>query len=76
MSEHKAWLDVALIRCPKCGHFYADASWYVIEVGADIECGSCHKNFNTQKHVVDRVMLEFDIDEKKRVKHVDAAKHV
>jgi len=63
MSE-KAWLDVSVIRCPSCGRYYADASWYVVELESDIECGSCHETFNTKKQLTDRVMLEFKIDEK------------
>jgi hypothetical protein len=49
MSERKTWLDIAIIQCPSCGRFYADASWYVIEIGADTECGSCHTTFNAKK---------------------------
>jgi len=76
MSEGKAWLDIAIIQCPSCGRYYADASWYVVEIGADIECGTCHENFNTKKHVKDRVILEFNIDEKGRVKQTEIARHV
>lgn len=32
----KAWLDVAVLRCPNCGHYYVDASWYVVEMESDI----------------------------------------
>jgi len=67
MSGHRAWLDVAVIQCPNCGHYYADASWYVAEIGSDIECGTCHENFNTKRHMVNRVLLEFSIDEKGKV---------
>ena len=58
----KAWFDVAILRCPKCGHYYADASWYVVEMGSDIECGHCGKEFNSKKNATDRVMLEFQMD--------------
>jgi hypothetical protein len=75
LSERKAWLDVALIQCPNCGHYYADASWYVVEIGADIECGKCHTNFNTKKHVKDRVMLEFGIDNKGKVTESKISRH-
>jgi len=76
MSERKAWLDIALIQCPRCGHYYADAAWYVVEIGADIECGTCHENFNTKKHIADHIMLELDIDEKGRVKAAEIARHI
>jgi len=76
MSKGKAWLDIALIQCPNCSRFYADASWYVVEIGADIECGTCHTNFNTKKHIVDRIMLELNIDEKGKVNRTEIAAHV
>jgi len=74
MSD-KAWLDIAVIQCPKCGHYYADASWYVVEMGADIECGSCHENFNTKRQMRDRVMLELRIDNGKVV-DTEVSKHL
>lgn len=40
-----------------------DASWYVIELESDIQCGQCGKEFNSKKNAKDRVMLEFQIDE-------------
>jgi hypothetical protein len=75
MSE-KAWFDTAVIRCPHCGHYYADASWYVIEIGSDIECGTCHKTFNTKRHITDRIMLVLKLDEKGRVQQVEVVEHV
>jgi len=75
MNEQKASLDMALIQCPNCGHYYADASWYVVEIGADIECGACHETFNTKKHIEDRVMLELSIDEKGEVSKIDITRH-
>ncbi len=61
MAE-KAWLDVALFRCPSCGRCYVEASWYAVEIGADIECGFCGAEFNPREHLLDRVMLEFEIE--------------
>lgn len=75
MSE-KAWLDVSVIQCPNCGHYYADASWYVVEMGSDIECGTCHKTFNTKKDVRDRIMLELSIDEKGITEKAEIARHI
>jgi len=74
MSGQRAWLDVAVIQCPKCGRYYADASWYVAEIGSDIECGTCHESFNTKRYMVDRILLEFSIDEKGKVTGVALAK--
>lgn len=75
MSEQKTWLDVAIIKCPSCGRYYADASWYVVEIGSDIECAKCHGTFNTKQHVKDRVLLGLSLDEKGKVKSVKIEKH-
>jgi hypothetical protein len=75
MSE-KAWLDVSVFRCPQCGRCYVDASWYVVELESDIECGSCHEVFNTKKQVTDRVMLKFKIDVEGKVLEAEVSKHI
>jgi len=75
MSE-KAWLDVSVIQCPNCGRYYADASWYVIEIGSDIECGTCHKTFNTKKHATDRIMLSLKIDNEGKVHEAEVTRHL
>lgn len=75
MSE-KVWLDVSVFQCPQCGRYYVDASWYVVELESDIECGSCHEVFNTKKQVTDRVMLKFKIDEGGKVLEAEVAEHI
>jgi len=75
LSE-KAWLDVSVFRCPRCGRCYVDASWYVVELESDIECGSWREVFNTKNHVTDRVMLEFKIGEGGKVLEAEVAKHI
>lgn len=75
MSDLKTWLDIAIIKCPNCGHYYADASWYVVEIGSDTECGTCHTTFNTKKHAVDRIMLELSLNNKEKVDHTQVKKH-
>jgi transcription elongation factor Elf1 len=72
----EAWLDVALLRCPKCGRYYVDASWYVMEMESDIECGSCGTEFNSKKNAKDRAMLEFQIDEHGKLQEVKISKHL
>ncbi|MEM3609132.1 MAG: hypothetical protein QXV87_02140 [Candidatus Bathyarchaeia archaeon] len=72
----KVWLDVTAIRCPNCGQFYVDASWYVVEIGSDIECGNCGAEFNSKKNAVDRVMLEYEIGEDGKIKDVKIAEHL
>ena len=76
MFEMKAWLDVALLRCPKCGHYYVDASWYVVEMESDIECGHCGTEFNSKKSATDRAMLEVQLDENGKMKKVNIAEHL
>ncbi len=70
----KAWFDVAVIRCPNCKRYYTDASWYVVEMESDIECGNCGTEFNSKKNAADRAMLEFQIDENGKMQHVKIAK--
>jgi hypothetical protein len=75
-SEMKAWLDVALLCCPKCGHYYVDASWYVVEMESDIECGHCRTEFNSKKNAIDRAILEFQLDETRKMQKVKIVKHL
>lgn len=72
----KGWLDVAVFRCPNCGHYYVDASWYVLEMESDIECGNCGTEFNSKINVTDRVMLEFQIDGEGKMKKLKIAEHL
>ncbi len=76
VSEQEAWLDVSVVRCPNCRRYYADASWYVVEMGADIECGTCHVTFNTKKALTDRIMLRFRISDESRVHEVQVTEHL
>jgi transcription elongation factor Elf1 len=76
MFEMKAWLDVALLRCPNCGHYYVDASWYVVEMESDIECGHCGIEFNSKKNATDRAMLEVQLDENGKMQKVNIVKHL
>lgn len=76
MAKMKTWLDVAVLRCPNCGHYYVDSSWYVVEMESDIECGRCGKEFNSKKNVIDRVMLEFQINEDGKMQKVEVIQHL
>jgi len=69
-------LDVCVTRCPECGKFYVDASWYVAEIGSDIECGACGHAFNTKKHLADRVLVQFVVSEGGKVEAVNLSKHL
>ncbi len=70
----KAFLDVAVSVCPHCGTPYADASWYILELGSDAECGSCGKTWNPKRYKVDRILLEFVLDDKGNVLSVQREK--
>jgi len=72
----RAWLDVSIIQCPWCGRYFADTSWYVTELESDIECGKCHKTFNTKKQLTDRVMVKFRIDEKGKTLEAKLTEHI
>jgi uncharacterized Zn-finger protein len=72
----KVWLDVALVCCPRCGHYFVDASWYVVEMESDIECGYCGIEFNSVKNATDRAMLEFELDEDGKMQRVKIVKHL
>lgn len=72
----EAWFDVAVLHCPNCGHYYVDASWYVVEMESDIECGHCRIEFNSKKNATDRVMLEFQMDEAGKMQKVKIAERL
>jgi uncharacterized Zn finger protein len=72
----KAWLDVAVLCCPNCGRYYVDASWYVIEMESDIECGNCGTTFNSKKNATDRLMLKLQIDENGKMQKAEIAEHL
>ncbi len=61
----EAWLDVALVKCPKCGKLYVDAAWYCAEIGADVECSVCGETFNTKSNLLDRVLVKFSVENDK-----------
>lgn len=75
MSE-EAYLDVSLIRCPRCGKLYVDASWYILDMESDIECGVCGSEFNTRKNIVRRLMLKISLDDEGnlRISYKDLSK--
>ncbi len=74
MEQKKAFLDVAVSICPYCGTSYADASWYIVELGSDVECGSCGRTWNPKAYKTDRILLEFVLDDKGRVLDVKKEK--
>ena len=55
------YLDVTIVRCPRCGKLYADASWYVIDMESELGCSVCGKSFSTRNNVVERVLIKFSV---------------
>jgi len=70
------WLDVAVVRCSTCGNYHVEASWYIIELESDIQCGRCQTEFNGKENATDRVLLEFDIGENGKMKSVHIAERL
>jgi uncharacterized protein (UPF0212 family) len=70
----EALFDVSITKCPKCGKIYADASWYVAEIGSDVGCGVCGNTFNSRKNITDRALLKFDLNEAGRISGVNLFK--
>ena len=75
MMGARAWLDIATTRCPNCGRHNADASWYIIEMASDMECGSFHANFNTKRNLTDRILLGLKIGGNGKVEEAEVAGH-
>ena len=69
-------MDVAVSICPHCGTPYADASWYAIKLGCDVECGVCGMNWNPKKSNADRFLLEFLLDKDGKVIEVKKKKPI
>ncbi|HDS44973.1 MAG TPA: hypothetical protein ENN68_02560 [Methanomicrobia archaeon] len=63
MERNKAFLDVTVSLCPYCGAPYADASWYVMVLGSDVECCSCGRTWNPKSYKRDRILVAFELDE-------------
>jgi hypothetical protein len=70
------WLDVAVVRCPNCGNYHVDASWFLIELESDIQCGRCQTEFNGKDNTTDRVLLEFTIDEEGKMQNMRVKEHL
>ena len=72
----KTFLDVAVVCCPNCGKYHVDASWYLVEMESDIQCGRCQTEFNGKDNVTNRVLLEFTIDDTGKMKGANIAEHL
>jgi len=70
------FLDVAVVRCPNCGYYHVDASWYLIEMESDIQRGRCQTEFNGKDNATDRAVLEFAVNEAGKLRNVRIADHL
>lgn len=71
-----AWFDVAVTQYPNCGRRCVDASWCIVEMASDIECGRCHETFNTRVYLTDSIMLDIKLDGKGKAEVVEIAGHI
>ncbi len=56
-----AWLEVVILKCPKCGNLIAEPSWFV-QLEQDVTCGVCRATFPSAKNQTDRAVLRFEIE--------------
>ena len=76
MVYMNTWLDTAVVRCPNCGNIHVDASWFLIELESDIQCGRCQTEFNGKDNTVDRVLLEFAVNGEGKMQNVRVKEHL
>jgi len=72
----ETWLDISVTRCPYCNTRYAEASWFVVSLESDLECGKCGRSFNSKEYATDRAMLRFEIDRGGKIKDVKVVEHL
>ncbi len=69
-----SYLNVAIVKCPRCGKFYAESSWYVLDMESDMRCGKCGKEFNSKETLTDKILAKFEMDEEGKVKKISFEK--
>lgn len=69
----EAYLDVCIAHCPSCASYYAEASWYALNLESDLECGKCGTSFNAKKHSTDRALIRFKLSEEGKIKALELA---
>jgi len=70
----ETYLDVAICKCPSCGNFIVEPSWFVVDLKQDFECGVCKKVFNTYENLVRKVLLKLIVDERGRIFKIEKLK--
>ncbi len=69
----KTTLDTCITKCPTCGTFYAEASWYALTLSSDLECSKCGTSFNAEENLRDRLLIDFSLDKDGKVVKVERA---
>jgi len=59
MSE--AYLEIVVLKCPKCGALMAEPSWF-LDLEQEITCSSCKICFQAKGTEVDRKMLRILVE--------------
>jgi uncharacterized protein (UPF0212 family) len=72
----EAYLDTCITKCPSCGTYFAEASWYAVNLGSDLECGRCGDSFNAKERCTDRVLVKFKLSRAGEVETLELASHV
>ena len=57
----KGYLEICVIKCPKCGNYLVEPSWFV-EVSANITCSCVEEIAINKKRIKDKKMLEIEIE--------------
>jgi len=70
MPEKAAYLEVVVGKCPACGNLIIEPSWFALQLESDIQCANCRNVFNMKKHLTDKILLKFELDEKGKIKSV------
>jgi len=74
MEQKRAFLDVIVSVCPSCKTPYVEASWYAIGLSSDIQCGVCGNIWNLKALQIDRILLEFSLDNKGKIMDIKKRK--
>ncbi len=69
----EANLDIAIVKCPYCKNYFAESSWYAVELESDLDCGKCSKTFSPKQNLTDRILAKFEL-ENGRVKSISFEK--
>jgi uncharacterized protein (UPF0212 family) len=67
-----AFLEISILRCPRCGNFIAEPGWFV-DLESEISCAVCKKSFVSKDAEVDRRMARLELDKQGKIKGLTVA---